>query len=107
MTSLPGGDDETKIILRGKIDSVPMRVLAAWLNGSLRLDSDQHVLLRSDFVISATPAATPEHSSECIVQGRNIRPAVLHCRRPRAAGAADSDLEALRNLRRIRSSRPH
>src|SRR5258708_17923854 len=35
-----------------------MRMLGTWLNRSPRLDSDQHVFSRSDFVISATPTAT-------------------------------------------------
>src|SRR5258708_25794783 len=105
--SLPGGYGEAKYFGRGKIDSVPLRLPATWLNGWLRLDSDQQVFLRSDFVISATPTATSQHSSECIVQGRHIHPAVLSCRRSCAAGAANSDLEARRHLRHIRSSPRH
>src|SRR5258708_33666830 len=106
MSNLPGGE-EPKIVGRSEIDSVPI-VLATWLNAWPRLDSDQHVCLRSrTFVISATRTAKPEHPRECIVHGRNVRPAVLYRRQLGAAGAANSNLEARRHLRRLRSSRRH
>src|ERR1700722_1746753 len=110
MMSLPGGRGTKQLDAAKSIQfqSCVLLVRATWLNAWPRLNSDQHVSLRSrTIVISATRTAKPEHPRECIVHGRNVRPPVLYCRELSAAGAANSNLEARRHLRRLRSSRRH